>query len=182
MGYGACVLASALAHVYLLGREIGFKRGEPEFYRSIARMTYGTLCFALLFSLVGTITGGIWANESWGRFWGWDPKENGALMIVLWLLIALHARLGGFIRDLGIASTAIISGIIMAFAWWGVNQLNVGLHSYGFTSGVVVRLIVFCSLEFLIAEIAIRAQGGSLTIANTEGEETVLVIDLPSPG
>ena len=45
-------------------------------------MTYGTLCFAIFFSFVGTVLGGLWADDSWGRFWGWDPKENGALIIV----------------------------------------------------------------------------------------------------
>ena len=58
-------------------------------------MIYGTLCFATLFSFVGTVLGGLWADDSWGRFWGWDPKENGALIIVLWNVLVLHARWGG---------------------------------------------------------------------------------------
>ena len=65
-------------------------------------MTYGVVCFATLFSFVGTVLGGIWADQSWGRFWGWDPKENGAVLIVLWCAIILHARWGGFIRQRGL--------------------------------------------------------------------------------
>src|SRR5690606_39182780 len=97
MGYAAGLLAAAIAHVYILAYALGLKRQDPAFYRSLAKMTYGVLCFGLLFATVGTVLGGIWANYSWGRFWGWDPKENGALMIVLWLLIVLHARLAGYI-------------------------------------------------------------------------------------
>ena len=61
----------------------------------LLRTLYGTLCFAIFFSFVGTVLGGLWADDSWGRFWGWDPKENGALMIVLWNALVLHARWGG---------------------------------------------------------------------------------------
>ena len=67
------------------------------------------LCFTLFLSLIGTVLGGIWANDSWGRFWGWDPKENGALLIVLWTLAILHARLGGFIRDWGIHLSSVFT-------------------------------------------------------------------------
>ena len=104
-------------------------------------MTYGVLCFALLFSVVGTILGGIWANESWGRFWGWDPKENGALLICLSQLAILHARMGGFLKPFGVAMAAIVAGCVVAFSWWGVNLLGVGLHSYGFTGGILTALL-----------------------------------------
>ena len=60
-------------------------------------MIYGTLCFAIFFSFVGTVLGGLWADDSWGRFWGWDPKENGALIIVLWNALVLHARWDGMV-------------------------------------------------------------------------------------
>jgi hypothetical protein len=90
----------------------------------------------LFLSLVGTVLGGIWANYSWGRFWGWDPKENGALMIVLMCLVILHARLGGYIREIGLHCCNLILGCIVIFSWFGVNQLGVGLHAYGFTDGI----------------------------------------------
>ena len=78
---------------------------------------------------------GIWGNESWGRFWGWDPKENGALMIVLWQLTVLHVRKAGWLSSWLLHFSNVVGGVIIAFAWWGVNMLGVGLHSYGFTSG-----------------------------------------------
>ena len=77
-------------------------------------MAYGIVCFALFFSFVGTVLGGIWADQSWGRFWGWDPKENGALLIVLWNAIILHARWGGYVRERGIMAMAIFGNVITA--------------------------------------------------------------------
>ncbi|HVY62434.1 MAG TPA: cytochrome c biogenesis protein CcsA [Planctomycetota bacterium] len=153
-GYSAGLLASAIAHVYLIARILGLKKGEESFFKDTARMTYGVLLFGLLFSVVGTILGGIWANYSWGRFWGWDPKENGALLICLWELIILHARLGGYIRDFGLAVMSVLGGIVIAFSWWGVNLLGVGLHSYGFTSGVFQVLMGFYAAELLLVIVA----------------------------
>ncbi|MFA6239530.1 MAG: cytochrome c biogenesis protein CcsA [Candidatus Hydrogenedentales bacterium] len=147
MGYAAGLLASAIAHVYVISAALGLKRKDPGYYQSLTRMTYGVMCFGLLFATVGTVLGGIWANNSWGRFWGWDPKENGALMIVLWLLIVLHARIAGFIRDYGVILGAICCGMIVAFSWFGVNLLGVGLHSYGFTSGIATALKTFYAIE-----------------------------------
>jgi ABC-type transport system involved in cytochrome c biogenesis permease subunit len=155
MGYAAGLLAGFIAHIYILGRLIGLKKGDPAFYKNVARMTYGVLCFGLLFAVVGTVLGGIWANESWGRFWGWDPKENGALMIVLWELAILHGRMGGYIRDLGVAAAAVFGNIVVAFSWWGVNLLGVGLHSYGFTSGILPWLLSFYVLEGMIVLLGI---------------------------
>jgi ABC-type transport system involved in cytochrome c biogenesis permease subunit len=150
LGYAAGLLAAAVAHVYVLGKVVGFKKDDKAFYKNVARMTYGVVCFCLLFATVGTILGGIWANDSWGRFWGWDPKENGALMIVLWMLAILHARMGGYIRDLGLCVAAIAGGMVVAFSWWGVNLLGVGLHSYGFTSGVLRMLMTFYAVESVV--------------------------------
>jgi ABC-type transport system involved in cytochrome c biogenesis permease subunit len=148
MGYSAGLLAAALAHVWIVMRLFrgASDRGQPMdaeragWYRRFARMIYGVLCFGLLFSVVGTILGGVWANDSWGRFWGWDPKENGALMIVLFELVILHARMGGYIKDFGVCVLAVMGGAVVAFSWWHVNQLGVGLHSYGFTAGVLKTL------------------------------------------
>ncbi|HCN06402.1 MAG TPA: hypothetical protein DIT01_00600 [Lentisphaeria bacterium] len=147
IGYAAGLLAAAIAHVYILAKLFGLKRQKPEFFRSLTRMVYGVVCFGLLFSFTGTVLGGIWANDSWGRFWGWDPKENGALMIVLWNLIILHSRMGGYIREYGLHTFAVFGGMIVAFSWWGVNLLGIGLHSYGFTSGVFRILLIFWCIE-----------------------------------
>lgn len=147
LGYSAGLLASALAHVWLLGKLFGLRADDKGFYREVARMVYGALCFSLIFATVGTILGGIWANYSWGRFWGWDPKENGALMIVLWHLMILHARLGGYVQAYGMSVLAVLGGLVVAFSWWGVNLLNVGLHSYGFTQGAQTALSVTYAVE-----------------------------------
>ena len=147
IGYCGGLLAAVLAHVLVLGRAAGLQRGNADFYRTIHRMNYGVLCFALLFSVVGTILGGIWANESWGRFWGWDPKENGALMICLSQLAILHARMGGYLKHFGFAMASIGSGCVIAFSWWGVNLLGIGLHSYGFTGGIFTGLLTFYLVE-----------------------------------
>ncbi len=113
-------------------------------------MTYGMLAFGLLFSVVGTILGGIWANDSWGRFWGWDPKENGALMICLAQLAILHARLGGYLKTFGIAMATVVQGVVVAFSWWHVNHLGIGLHAYGFTQGVITTLTISYVVESLV--------------------------------
>ncbi len=155
LGYMAGLLASALAHVWLIGRLLGFRRTDKRFYRELTRMTYGVLCFGLLFALVGTILGGIWANYSWGRFWGWDPKENGALLIVLSMLAILHGRMGGYLRDFGIAVGTVGCGMVVAFSWWGVNFLGIGLHSYGFTEGVLNALLMFWAIESVLVLAAI---------------------------
>ena len=130
-GYGAGLFTSALSKVYLLNKV--FKKTQKN--QQILQIIYIGVFLTLAFSLLGTILGGIWANESWGRFWGWDPKENGALMIVLWNLIILHSRLAGLIKHWGLAIASSFGGIIVVFSWWHVNFLGVGLHSYGFSEG-----------------------------------------------
>jgi ABC-type transport system involved in cytochrome c biogenesis permease subunit len=155
IGYAAGILAGAIAHIYILGKTFGLRKGDKQFYKTVTRMTYGVLCFGLLFATVGTVLGGIWANDSWGRFWGWDPKENGALLIVLWGLFILHARMGGYIRDFGVNLCSVIGGIVVAFSWFGVNLLGVGLHSYGFTSGIQKALTIFYMVEGAIVLVGI---------------------------
>ena len=150
MGYAAGLLSAFLGAIYILARLIDFRSSDKAFYKTIVRMTYGAICFGLFFSVVGTVLGGIWANYSWGRFWGWDPKENGALMIVLCNLGILHARMGGYIRELGIAMASAFNGMVVAFSWWGVNLLGVGLHSYGFTSGIWGALQIYWLIQTVI--------------------------------
>jgi len=154
IGYAAGLLGSGFAAVDLIARLFDPARRDAAFYKTVTGCTYGLICFGLLFSLIGTILGGLWANDSWGRFWGWDPKENGALMIVLGNLVILHARLGGYIKEFGIAMLTLLNGAVIAFSWWHVNLLGVGLHSYGFTSGV--KEVVFM---FYYATLAIAALG-----------------------
>ncbi|MEP7014367.1 MAG: cytochrome c biogenesis protein CcsA [Verrucomicrobiota bacterium] len=141
-GYSAMFLAGMLAIIYIV-RGVFTGSLKKETADSLARMTYGVVCFATLFSFVGTVLGGIWADQSWGRFWGWDPKENGAVLIVLWCAITLHARWGGFIRQRGLMIMAIFGNIVTSFSWFGVNMLGVGLHSYGFMQKAFPWLVGF---------------------------------------
>ena len=104
---------------------------------------------ALFFTMFGTILGGIWGDQSWGRFWGWDPKENGALLIVMWLLMMIHLRLSGWVKAPGYALGLVLANITVALAWFGVNLLNVGLHSYGFTEGAFFNLFAFIIFEII---------------------------------
>ena len=122
-----------------------------EVETNLIRIMYGSLCFALLYSFVGTVLGGLWAADSWGRFWGWDPKENGALIIVLWNALILHARWGKMIQGRGLACLAVLGNITTAWSWFGVNELAVGLHTYGFTEGALLRLGLFCGAMLAIA-------------------------------
>ena len=108
----------------------------------------------MLFSFVGTVLGGIWADQSWGRFWGWDPKENGAVLIVLWCAIILHARWGGFIRQRGLMVMAIFGNVVTSFSWFGVNMLGVGLHSYGFMQKAFPWLVGFMLSQLALMAIA----------------------------
>jgi len=120
---------------------------EIDLGKALSKMVYGVICFATLFSFIGTVLGGIWADQSWGRFWGWDPKENGALLIVLWNALILHARWGGLVRDRGIMNLAIFGNIVTSFSWFGVNMLGIGLHSYGFMDSAFKVLMFFIASQ-----------------------------------
>lgn len=135
MGYAAGLMTAFLSMTYVLLTGLGLGKNLRSLLKMVTTAAYGGLCLTLFLSLVGTVLGGIWANDSWGRFWGWDPKENGALMIVLWSLIMLHARFGGLIREWGFHLSSIFMACIVSFSWWHVNFLGEGLHNYGFTSG-----------------------------------------------
>jgi ABC-type transport system involved in cytochrome c biogenesis permease subunit len=143
------MVAAILSMSYFVMRLVGQLHPNTPASRDFTRMGYGFVMAGLFLSLVGTILGGIWANYSWGRFWGWDPKENGALMIVLMNLVILHARLGGYVKEVGFHCCNIVLGMIVAFSWFGVNQLGVGLHAYGFTEGIWKWLSIFWGLQLL---------------------------------
>jgi len=153
IGYSAMFLAGTLALIYVV-RGVFTRSLTKESAQSLTRMTYGVICFATLFSFVGTVLGGIWADQSWGRFWGWDPKENGALLIVLWCAIILHARWGGFIKQRGLMIMAIFGNVITSFSWFGVNMLGVGLHAYGFMNKAVPWLAGFMICQLVLMAFA----------------------------
>lgn len=152
IGYGCSLVASLLAHLYLFKKFFSKKLNhfnqtdEQKLLKNIHR----TVLFSLFFTVLGTILGGIWADQSWGRFWGWDPKENGALFLCLWLLFILHGKLAGHFKKTSLAVATAFTSVIVILAWFGVNLLNVGLHSYGFTESIALNIFIFSTLEFVI--------------------------------
>lgn len=146
IGYGASLMAGCVGHLYLIQEIRGVNSAS---LKSIFNNLFGITLLALFFTLFGTILGGIWADQSWGRFWGWDPKENGALLIVLWQLMMIHMRLSGLAKPKEFALGMALNNIIVALAWFGVNLLQVGLHSYGFDDGVARNLFMFIGFEII---------------------------------
>ena len=140
IGYSGVALAGLLAHWELINKNHANSLLMP------------VLAFSLCFTFLGTMLGGIWADQSWGRFWGWDPKENGALLIVLWIVLTMHMKLAGMLRERGIAIMSVIGLMVLMLSWFGVNLLGVGLHSYGFSSGFAISLGIYFLFEigFLI--------------------------------
>lgn len=147
LGYATTYLAGLFGILYVL---LGVFTTvlDRDFGKILTRMIYGTICFSILLSFFGTVLGGLWADDSWGRFWGWDPKENGALIIVLWNALVLHARWGGLVKDRGLAVLAIGGNIAVSWSWFGTNLLSVGLHAYGFAKelGPFLLAVLFSHL------------------------------------
>jgi ABC-type transport system involved in cytochrome c biogenesis permease subunit len=149
LGYASTFVGGFLAIVYIL-RGFFSTSVDASMSKALAKMVYGIICFAALFSFVGTVLGGIWADQSWGRFWGWDAKENGALIIVLWNALILHARWGGLVRERGLMNLTIFGNVVTAWSWFGVNMLGIGLHSYGFMDAAFKWLLLFVGFCFLL--------------------------------
>jgi ABC-type transport system involved in cytochrome c biogenesis permease subunit len=179
LGYASTFVAGFLAIVYIT-RGVFTRTLTGATGKSLARMIYGILCFATLFSFVGTVLGGIWADQSWGRFWGWDPKENGALIIVLWNALILHARWGGLVRERGLVNLAIVGNIVTSWSWFGVNMLGIGLHSYGFTAAAFRWLMLFVLSQLALVALGLlpRTYWMSFKTAPPAPAETIA----PGPG
>ena len=156
LGYSSSFLAGSIAIAWILRRAFGGM--QPAVSTSMRGMVYGIICFATLASFVGTVLGGIWADQSWGRFWGWDPKENGALLIVIWNAIILHARWGGMVKERGMMVMAVFGNIVTSWSWFGTNMLGIGLHSYGFTDAAFLWLSAFIVSQLLIMAISFLPQ------------------------
>jgi len=173
LGYASMFVAGLLAILYIIlglftpllsqkpganvahsgvatGKAPSSEAGKSEVGTLLTKMVYGIICFATLFSFTGTVLGGIWADQSWGRFWGWDPKENGALLIVIWCAIMLHARWGKLIKERGLMTMAIFGNVVTAFSWFGVNMLGIGLHSYGFMDAAFRWLMLFNATQICL--------------------------------
>ena len=146
LSYAAFALALGFAHV-ILWRYIR-RPDTADALRPLHDWLYRMMFVGLILLAAGTILGGVWANYSWGRFWGWDPKETWALIALLMYVVAIHGKMAGWWGDFGLAVAAIVnfSGIIMA--WYGVNYvLGAGLHSYGFGVGGEEYILAYLALE-----------------------------------
>ena len=154
LGYATTYVAGFIGVIYIIGGVITPAFSEKDRQR-LYSMMYGTTCFAIFFSFIGTVLGGLWADDSWGRFWGWDPKENGALIIVIWNALVLHARWGGMIRARGMAILSVLGNIVVSWSFFGVNELGVGLHAYGLTEGRMFMLAMFALSQLAIAAVGL---------------------------
>lgn len=132
-----------------------YLRGEKKFQKQIseaANAMYRAIQVGVVLLAAGTILGGIWADYSWGRFWGWDPKETWAFIALMGYLAVLHGRLAGWLRNFGLAITSVVTFSLVIMAWYGVNfVLGAGLHTYGFGAGGVEYVAAFVAAHLLYA-------------------------------
>ena len=133
LSYAAFAVALGIANVTLGFYLAGSKRHEA--IKTQSRFTYETLQAGTLLLVVGTFLGAAWADYSWGRFWGWDPKEVWALITLLGYLAILHARRVGWVGNRGLAAWSVICFMLVLMTWYGVNFLSGGLHNYGLGGG-----------------------------------------------
>ena len=140
-------------------------RKPPEATVALAGFIYKAMQVAVLLLAAGTILGGLWADVSWGRFWGWDPKEVWALVSLLAYLIILHGRYIGWIGDFGLAAGSVLGAAVIGMSWYGVNfLLGAGLHSYGFGQGGQTEFF-----SFLLLNLALLGAAGWRLRAETGG-------------
>lgn len=154
LGYCGVFLAGFAASLKLVFNAVKLGKASEESNIETAKTVYAILCFSMIFSFAGTMLGGVWADMSWGRFWGWDPKENGALMVVLWSAFAIHLYAFKYANSRAFLALACVGNTVAAWAWFGVNMLGIGLHSYGFMGGGMIYLAAFVLAQLAIALLA----------------------------
>ncbi|MBV9617732.1 MAG: cytochrome c biogenesis protein CcsA [Verrucomicrobia bacterium] len=173
LSYAAFALAMGFGHI-LLWR---YAR-NPYNARTDAPMhfwLYRVLQLGVLLLAAGTILGGVWANYSWGRFWGWDPKETWALIALLCYLTTLHGRLAGWWTEFGLVVASVICFLAVLMAWYGVNfVLGKGLHSYGFGIGGETYVATFVLLDLLFVAFAIWRYRSSKRVMAERSAEPVI--------
>jgi len=167
LSYAAFALAMGFGHI-LLWR---YAR-NPAAASADAPMhfwLYRVLQLGVLLLAAGTILGGVWANYSWGRFWGWDPKETWALIALLCYILTLHGRLAGWWTEFGLVVASVVCFLAVLMAWYGVNfVLGKGLHSYGFGIGGETYVATFVIADLLFVAFAIWRYRMSKTVS-TQG-------------
>jgi ABC-type transport system involved in cytochrome c biogenesis permease subunit len=159
LGYAAFLLSWMLAHgaMWIFATD----RRNIDRVKKSTLWTYRAVQVGVVLLAAGTILGGVWANYSWGRFWGWDPKETWALIALLGYIAVLHGRLSGWLRDFGFIVGVVTAFLGVLMAWYGVNfVLGAGLHSYGFSVGGTKYMITFVVLDALVlGYVALRVKG-----------------------
>ena len=146
LSYAAFLLAMGVGQMAL--GYYAFKPQAKETIKNLNLFLYRAIQVGVILVAAGTILGGVWANYSWGRFWGWDPKEVWALIVLLGYIIILHGRFAGWLRDFGMALWSVLAFLLVIMAWYGVNFiLGVGLHAYGFSSGGLTGVSIFVAIQ-----------------------------------
>jgi cytochrome c-type biogenesis protein CcsB len=154
LSYAAFALAMGFGHILLF--QYVRNPGQAKEDKSMHFWLYRVLQLGVLLLAAGTILGGVWANYSWGRFWGWDPKETWALITLLCYIVVLHGRLAGWWHDFGLAVGSVICFLAVVMAWYGVNfVLGTGLHSYGFGIGGESYVMTAIGLDLIYVTAAI---------------------------
>ena len=167
LGYAAFLLALGLGHIVLW--KCALRPAQEQAISSLHDALYRALQVGVLLLAAGTILGGVWANYSWGRFWGWDPKEVWALIALLGYLAILHGRYAGWLRKFGIAAWSVIAFLGVVMAWYGVNYvLGAGLHSYGFGTGGGKYVAVYVIIEVIYVLWATAKHKGHLRPAESK--------------
>jgi cytochrome c-type biogenesis protein CcsB len=159
--YGAFLLAAVLGHAFLI-RDV-LLRKQPDPQARLIVQTYRLMQLGLVLLTAGTILGGVWAAESWGRFWGWDPKETWSLISIVVYFAMLHARYSRWIKDFGLAVASIAGFMAIVWTFYGVNYvMGTGLHTYGFGDGGEVWVLAWAAAELVfLTACLVRARAGS---------------------
>ena len=156
LGFAGMILSGVVAHLVLFRGSEALPSVEQPKGSPLYALMYGTLAFGGAFTILGTLLGGVWADFAWGRFWGFDPKECGALFVILWAMLLLHLRAGRLVSPRGFALLNAFSSIVTFLCWFGINLLGVGLHSYGFQGGTAMWLIGFVVVDTLAIGVIAR--------------------------
>ena len=157
--YGIFALAMALAHRHLYCDV--FKKFSRDGEKISTQIIVRLLQIGIIALGAGTVLGGVWANESWGRFWGWDPKETWALITFLGYMVIVHLRTAGKLDNFWLAVSSILGFILVLMTWYGVNFiLGQGLHSYGSGAGGMAWVIVYLVFELaFICFVCVKKHG-----------------------
>jgi cytochrome c-type biogenesis protein CcsB len=160
LSYAAFALAMGFGHILLFRyarNPVSARADQPMHF-----WLYRVLQLGVILLAAGTILGGVWANYSWGRFWGWDPKETWALIALLCYILTLHGRLAGWWTQFGLVVASVVCFLAVLMAWYGVNfVLGKGLHSYGFGLGGETYVVSFVIADLLFVAFAIWRYRGT---------------------